>query len=732
MRRTCASRASASSDELDGTPNTATLRVQGFVPSVGDAIDIYQGDTFPSHRLFHGTVLTCVQVYDLIPAHLCYDLSCISNEWRLNQFKVTERYLSQSATAIVLDLCATYAPWVDTSGVEAGLPSLAEITFTNEDFTDCLDRIKDRREIGGRWVLTAADVLHFGTTIEPGSSAVHPISDGASHGLIRIAATTDLSQVRTRVLVEGGGSAAASELVPGETLLPVEDAVWYDATLGGTVVSGPQRITYTGVEAGGGGALVGTSTRPSNGPILTLAAGSGIESGTHKYAVVFKSATGTTLPSPETSIVIGGASVAPPTTGNDAGVIQYPPGFSGSLDPGAQYDYKYTFREVATGKETTPSPNFGHNLNGAAGETASLLILRSMLQAPPAGLTRRWYRTVGNASPKVYYFWRDGDPAPGTYPDYILDNTPDSSLNTGIQPPSVNGFTANQAALSAIAIGPTGTTAREIYRTAAGASQLKLLTTLANNTASTYTDSTADASLGANAPIADTSGLVAETGNIAPGASEIRVTATTAFRAAGGWAAAGGQFVRYSALSATSLTGIPATGSGAIGGPLNYGSEVTALPMLIGIPASGAGAIVYAIAKGDEVNLLVTRNDIAAQATLAALLDTAETPHNGVIEDYIQDRRLSQTEAEARGDARLEEVKDPEVHVNYETRDQTTRSGRDIAISLTAPAISGTFKIQRVGISDFDPLHRIGPVRQVDASSRKFTLEQLLRLVKVA
>ena len=42
-------------------------------------------------------------------------------------------------------------------------------------------------------------------------------------------------------------------------------------------------------------------------------------------------------------------------------------------------------------------------------------------------------------------------------------------------------------------------------------------------------------------------------------------------------------------------------------------------------------------------------------------------------------------------------MKDPEVHVTYETRDQTTKSGRDITIALTAPAISGTFRFNARG-----------------------------------
>lgn len=49
--------------------------------------------------------------------------------------------------------------------------------------------------------------------------------------------------------------------------------------------------------------------------------------------------------------------------------------------------------------------------------------------------------------------------------------------------------------LSTIPIGPTGTTARKIYRTKVGGSVYFLLTTISDNTTTTYTDSTADASL---------------------------------------------------------------------------------------------------------------------------------------------------------------------------------------------------------------------------------------------
>jgi len=67
----------------------------------------------------------------------------------------------------------------------------------------------------------------------------------------------------------------------------------------------------------------------------------------------------------------------------------------------------------------------------------------------------------------------------------------------------VDKTTNGKVALSSIAVGPAGTTARKVYRTVAAdpvTGQYKLLTTIADNTTVIYTDNTADASLGANIP----------------------------------------------------------------------------------------------------------------------------------------------------------------------------------------------------------------------------------------
>lgn len=70
-----------------------------------------------------------------------------------------------------------------------------------------------------------------------------------------------------------------------------------------------------------------------------------------------------------------------------------------------------------------------------------------------------------------------------------------SSASALVQP-------ANQSVdLSNIPIGEDGTTARKIYRTAAGGAVYKLVTTISDNTTTTYNDTVADGSLGAEEPV---------------------------------------------------------------------------------------------------------------------------------------------------------------------------------------------------------------------------------------
>ncbi len=61
-----------------------------------------------------------------------------------------------------------------------------------------------------------------------------------------------------------------------------------------------------------------------------------------------------------------------------------------------------------------------------------------------------------------------------------------------------------QVAVSAIPLGGSAVTSRKLYRTAAGGSTYLFLATIANNSATTYTDNIADGSLGAAVPATNT------------------------------------------------------------------------------------------------------------------------------------------------------------------------------------------------------------------------------------
>ena len=84
-----------------------------------------------------------------------------------------------------------------------------------------------------------------------------------------------------------------------------------------------------------------------------------------------------------------------------------------------------------------------------------------------------------------------------------------------------------QVALTAIPIGGSGTTGRNIYRQKNGVGPYNLVTAIANNTATTYTDNIADGSVGAAAPTIDSAHNVTVNATAVEAAAEGNVSAGT-------------------------------------------------------------------------------------------------------------------------------------------------------------------------------------------------------------
>jgi hypothetical protein len=100
----------------------------------------------------------------------------------------------------------------------------------------------------------------------------------------------------------------------------------------------------------------------------------------------------------------------------------------------------------------------------------------------------RLLTTTGNLNGAYYYACT-----------YVIDSV---ELVTGTVSNTVN-LSNNQVQLT-IPVGPTDTSERKIYRTQAGGSVLKLLTTIGDNSTTTFTDNVADVDLGANMPTVNT------------------------------------------------------------------------------------------------------------------------------------------------------------------------------------------------------------------------------------
>ena len=128
----------------------------------GQPIEIYSGGLSPDQLVFGGEIVSVQQIYEAdVPKHVALHLSCIDYTRALNRRKVTKSYLTQSVTAIVLDLMASrLADGFTTTFVQANLPPIA-IDFTFEDMNRALTRLANR--IGAYWYIDYSKALHFFT-----------------------------------------------------------------------------------------------------------------------------------------------------------------------------------------------------------------------------------------------------------------------------------------------------------------------------------------------------------------------------------------------------------------------------------------------------------------------------------------------------------------------------------------------------------------------------------------
>lgn len=699
-------------------PNTAEIDLFGFTPAEGDELTIGCG-SIANGLLFAGTITNVDrQFFRLNEGRPVYHCRAVSWQYEFDRLLVTKKWQSMDGAEIVTDLVETYTTGF-TLSIQPAMGQIDEFSATDEEPSSVLMRLMKR--LGGTFVIDDDKIVRAWISTSP-NTPIDPATVTNAQGaqgnkMVRsLRYIRDEEKVKNRIIVEGGGSNLAVPAAVGDTSLRVEAIDYYSAD-GGTVRVDNELVDYTGIDEGGTGAIVGSGNAPTDAPTAVKAGGTNLTAeATYKYAVSYITASGETVPGPMVTFVAGTGTLAAPTTApsyrdTNAG--------TGQLTNGGTYRLKATF-VLRGGQETTAGPASGAFVVDGHDWEASLQ-QAGAFTSDPAVIWANIYATQNGGS--TYYQAAQV----GSETDWdTFTITSDANLPLYPQPPGTNQATLQGCYLTNIPVSPSpSVTQRKIYRTTANGSQLKLLTTLANNSTTAYLDDTADGSLGANAPTSDTSGL-ADNRQVAAGSTELPVSSTTPFDSGGGWVKVGSLNVQYTGVSGSNLTGIPDSGEGSLSSTVRYGTQVLRFPELTGIAASGDGSVTHTVPAGTPVNIRITREDLTSQATF------------DVRELVVKDNRLTQTSCELRGDAELLVAKDVLEQVTGISSDPNVKPSRMFTVNVAEWGLSSvSLRIQNVEIRR-EQASAPGsgpypwPQRRLVATSQRRSLYDVLRALKEA
>ena len=249
-------------DVLNDAPNTCSLTIEGDPPAVGQAIRLTLGAQ--ARPLFAGTIQTVDQRYDLLPDQRAWDTTAIDDTARANAKRPFGTWVEISASAIAQAITAQFTT-LSPAGIAPNLPAVS-MTFDGSD-TTIAALVRLANAIGGYAKVEDGVVYLFleDTTEAPDPlDAAHPPLDQP-----HITINTDACQLSTRVYGKGYGETLRSDVLAGETLLPIQDGVQFPVS-GGEAIAGTQaegaqslRLTYSGVALQGAGTLVGPGAAPS-------------------------------------------------------------------------------------------------------------------------------------------------------------------------------------------------------------------------------------------------------------------------------------------------------------------------------------------------------------------------------------------------------------------------------------------------------------------------------------
>jgi hypothetical protein len=250
-------------DDVQGAdPNSFRATSRGFSVTEGQEIKAYNGGVDVGIPYFCGHILEVEPTSKRKSDRVAYRFVATDYTWLLDQGAlITGVYGGIGVNTLVRRLLESFAPAGFTAGyLPSSLGDIDRMQFANESLTDAFTRIADRVEGGALWSCDYRKVISMWPTSEEDPhcmGSTETVVDAGAHR--EPTYRVDVTQVRTRVICEGGGANTTSQVSNGASVIPVEEMGWYRSS-GGTFRAGFVIGTYTGVSAASGpGSLTGVS-----------------------------------------------------------------------------------------------------------------------------------------------------------------------------------------------------------------------------------------------------------------------------------------------------------------------------------------------------------------------------------------------------------------------------------------------------------------------------------------
>lgn len=674
-------------DLMTSTPNTCSFVARGFDPQEGQEVLVRLGSKNNGQRVFGGIVLNRDHHYQVAPGQYGCQVNCIDYTWHLTRQLVRATYTSISATTIAQAVIAL-VPGMSSAGVAANLAAVS-VTWTDITVDAAMQQLAAL--VGGYYYVDYNKVVHLYTS---DTSVTNPTDLTSAHPtLMALRHQHDLSQIVTRVRVSGSSARAYAGVSAGATSLGVTDVTPF-ASSGYALVDG-MRISYSSISGAFSAPNLNSWTTQSAPPavykhaiwVSTLGYFVAVGNGAGATSVDGITWTARTMPAGQHHRVAWSSTLGLLAASNDSGTISTSPdGITWTTRSPAEANQWYGICWSSTlGMFCAVAYNGTHQVATSTNGTTWSLATAAAVQ--------NWGAVV----------WADG---PNVFAAVATTGAGTSVMT------SADGvtWTGRTGYYSMVDVAWNGS-----LLVAVGGSPDRIATSPDGVTWTTRTSPSA------------------VTWNTVIWASELSLwiamsqTSTAVMSSSDGitWTAATCSQTALWESVVWSPTAGRIVGLGQTAGTPKLSTNDTTLlyRTLAGIPASGQYSLSAAVAANDTITYEAQVDDLTAQAALAALIGGSDT---GVVEEVLAAGAVTSTAAIAYGTAELTLRKNALVTVTYTSRDPNTYSGRTVTVSLASPtSLSGTFMIQRVTVSAFQPA--LFPTYSVTAVSTLYRIEDVLR-----